>query len=102
MEGAAVLRYLRPFVHAVIADHAGNADPVIVKNLGAAFRLAPAVFGYIAPGRNGGLIAKKRHRQDLALLGQALEPFDRDEAIIEIALAGTVPHDIIIQPDEET
>src|SRR6266850_5751243 len=33
----------------------------------------------LAPARDRVLIAPKRQRQDLAILGQALEPFDRDE-----------------------
>ena len=36
---------------------------------------------HVAPGGDGFLIAKERQRQDLAFLGQALEPLDRDEAV---------------------
>src|SRR4051794_28911230 len=59
MNGAAVLWRLRAIVHAVIPDHAGNTQPVIVKNHRAALCLGPAVLRHVAPGGNRGLIAKE-------------------------------------------
>src|SRR5882757_8607156 len=81
VSGAAVLWRLHALVHAVIADHAGDAQPVVFENPRAALALGLAMAGHIAPGLDGGFVAKERQRQDLALLGQALEPLDRDKAI---------------------
>src|SRR6266404_4969646 len=79
--GAAVLGCLGTIVHAVIADHTGNAQPVVFENRRPALALAFAMLSHIAPCRNGRFIAEERQRQDLALFGQAFEPFDRDKAI---------------------
>src|SRR4051794_4153183 len=59
MNRAAVLWRLRAIVHAVIADHPGNTQPVIVENHGATLGLGLAVLGHIAPCGNRGLIAKE-------------------------------------------
>src|ERR1700676_2247552 len=68
-------------MHAVVANHAGDAEAIVFENRRAALALGFAMLRHIAPCRYRTFIAKKRQRQDLALLGQALEPFDRDEAI---------------------
>src|ERR1700680_3614091 len=81
MSGAAVLGGLFAIVHAVIADDACDAQPAIPENRRAALALCPAVLRHIAPCRHGGLIAEYRKRQDLAFLGQALEPLHGNEAI---------------------
>src|SRR5467141_211591 len=81
MRGAAVLWRLRAIVHAVIADYAGNAQPVVFENRCAALALGLAVLRHVAPCRDGGFIAEERQRQDFAFLGQAFEPFDRDKAV---------------------
>jgi hypothetical protein len=47
-------------------------------------------------------IRAPHHEGFLILRSIAQRCVSKDEAIIEIALAGTVPHDIVIQPDEET
>src|ERR1700761_3185486 len=81
MNRATVLRRLRALVHAVVADHAGYADPIIVEDLRAASGLAAAMLGNVAPCLDRRFIAVERQRQELAFLGQALEPFDRDETV---------------------
>ena len=81
VHGTAVLWRLRAIVHAVIADHAGDAQPVIVENRRAPLALRLAVLRHIAPGRDGVFIPEDRQRQDLAGFGQALEPLDRNKAI---------------------
>src|SRR5260370_6330544 len=81
MNEAAVLWCLGTIVHAVIADHAGNAQPVVFENRRATLALAFAMLRHVAPRREGIFITEKRQRQDLALLGQTLESLDRDKAI---------------------
>jgi hypothetical protein len=56
---AAVLGRLRAFVHAVVADHAGDAQPIILENGGAALGLSPAMLRRIAPFFDRGLVAEK-------------------------------------------
>src|SRR5450631_4746154 len=77
----AVLWRLRAFCHAIVPDNAGDAQPVIIENPGTPFGLGFAMLGNVAPCRDGLLVAEERQRQDLAFLGQAFKPFDRDEAI---------------------
>jgi hypothetical protein len=60
VNGAAVLRCFRPIVHAVIADHAGNTEPVVLKYLCTALGLVLAMLRYIAPRRKRLLIAEDR------------------------------------------
>ncbi len=81
VNGAAVLRCLRAIVHAVIADYAGNTEPIVLEDFRPAFGLVFAMQRHIAPCGEGIFIAEKRQRQDLALVGQALEAFDRDKAV---------------------
>src|ERR1700682_5955020 len=81
VRGPAVLWCLRAICHAVVPHDSGDAQPVIIENPGAPFGLALAMLANFAPSRDGLLVAEERQRQDLALLGQAFEPFDRDEAI---------------------
>jgi len=81
VNGAAVLRGLRTIVHAVVADYAGNAQPIVLKDFRPALGLVLAMLRHIAPCRKRLFIAEKRQRQDLALLGQALEAFDRDKSV---------------------
>src|SRR5882757_3848508 len=78
---AAVLWRLRALVHAVVPDHTGNTKPVVLEDLRAALGLGLAMPRHVAPRLHGCLIPKKRQRQHLALLGDALEPFHRDEAV---------------------
>src|SRR5205807_2854251 len=81
MKGAAIRWRLRALVHAVVANDTGNTDSIILEDLRAAFGLALAVLRHVAPRFNGGLIAEKRQRKQFSLLGEALEPLDRDEAV---------------------
>src|ERR1700731_581681 len=81
VRGPAVLWRLRAIGHAVVPDDAGNTQPVIIENPGTPLGLGFAMLGNVAPCREGLLVAEERQRQDLAFLGQAFEPFDRDEAI---------------------
>jgi hypothetical protein len=55
--------------------------PVIGKDLAPPGRLGAAMFLSFAPCGDGCLIAEERQRKNLAGLGQALEPFDRDKSI---------------------
>jgi hypothetical protein len=43
--------------------------------------LSAAVFHYITPSGNRGIVAEERERENLAGLGQALKTFDRDKSI---------------------
>jgi hypothetical protein len=62
-------------------DNGSNAKPVIGKDLAPPGCLSPAMVLSLAPSGDGCLIAEEREREDLAGLGQALEPLDRDKAI---------------------
>src|SRR5258708_818097 len=59
VSGAAVLWCLRTIVHAVIADHTGDAQPVVFEDRRTALALGLAVLCHIAPCRNGSFIAEK-------------------------------------------
>src|SRR6266849_8495430 len=63
------------------ADYAGNTQPIVLEDLRPALGLVFAMQRHIAPCGESILIAEKRQRQDLALLGQALEAFDRNKAV---------------------
>src|ERR1700733_15771128 len=60
VSGAAVLWRLSAIVHAVVADYAGDAQPVIRENRRAALALGLAVLRHIAPCRDSLLIAEDR------------------------------------------
>src|SRR5580704_5165250 len=75
------LRRLGAFVHAVVAHDLGDAQAIVAKDAGAAGALGLAVLLVAAPARDRRFVAPEGQRQDLAFLGQALEAFDRDEAI---------------------
>src|SRR3954452_10436095 len=78
---AAVLWRLLAIIHAVVADDAGDTQVIIGEDFCAALGLGAAVLHRVAPGLHGRLVPPERHRQDLALVGQALETLDRDEAV---------------------
>src|SRR5258708_13999637 len=78
--GAAVARCLRAFVHPVIADHAGNTQPVILENLSSPLALGDAMLRRIAPGCDRVLVTEQRQRQYFAGLGQTFEALHRNEA----------------------
>src|SRR3981081_4032900 len=81
VNGETILGCLLALIHAVVTNDAGNTKPVVFEDLGSPLGLTFAVLSHIAPRRNGGFTAEQRQRQDLAFLGQALETFDRDEAV---------------------
>src|SRR5882757_927364 len=81
VRGAAVLWRLRAVFHAVVPDDAGNTQPVIIENPGTPPGLGLAMLGNIPPCRDRLFVTEERQRQNLAFLGQALEPFDRDKAV---------------------
>src|SRR5258706_4394253 len=81
VRGPAVLWCLRAICHAVVPDDTGNTQPVIVEDRGTPFGLGLAMLGNVAPCRDGLFVTEERQRQNLAFLGQAFEPFDRDKAI---------------------
>src|ERR1700677_2168317 len=76
VRGAAVAWRCGSVVHAVVADHAGDPQPIFGARLGSATDLGAAMRLEIAPRFERGFIAKERQREDLAGLGQALEPLD--------------------------
>ena len=59
VRGAAVLWRLCTVVHAVIADDAGDAQPLIVENRFAALALGCAMLRHVASGRDGLLISEE-------------------------------------------
>src|SRR5258705_12461553 len=65
VNGAAVLRCLRTIVHAVVADYAGNAEPIVLEDFRPAFGLVFAMQRHIAPCRKRLFIAEKRQRRIL-------------------------------------
>src|SRR5450631_746577 len=81
VRGPAVLWRLCAIRHAVVPHDTSDAQPVIIENPGTPLGLGFAMLGNVAPCRDGLLVAEERQRQDLAFLGQAFKPFDRDEAI---------------------
>src|SRR5688572_19483132 len=76
-----ILRRLRSLIQPVIPHHAGDAQAIIAEDAAAALGLRGAVLGDIAPARDRVLVAPEGEGEDLALVAQALEPLDRDEAV---------------------
>ena len=81
MAAAAVGRRLFPFMHAIVAHHAGDAQPVIVEHALPAFGLRRTVRFELPPLRQRRLIAKKRQRQQFARVAEAAETFDGNKAV---------------------
>src|SRR5215470_18006230 len=77
----AVRRRLRTLVHAVVANDAGDAQPIIPEQLTAALCLRAPVLGERAPPPDRVLVAKEREREDLPRIGDALKTLDRNEAV---------------------
>src|SRR4051812_43027421 len=67
--------------HAVVPDHSGDAEPIVLEDLRAPRRLRGAVGIEPSPLLDGLLIAPEGEREDLSGLGQALETFDGNEAV---------------------
>src|SRR5688500_20361339 len=76
-----ILRCLRSFVHSIITHHARDAQAIVREDAGAAFGLRGAMLWHVAPLGDSLLVAPEGEGEDLALLGQALEALDRDEAV---------------------
>ena len=81
VEGDAVGWCLGAVVHAVVADHAGDAQAVVSKVGFSSAGLCPTMSFELSPADDCLLVAPKRQRQDLAGLGQTFEAFDRNEPI---------------------
>src|SRR3970282_1646321 len=77
----AVGRRLPSVGHAVVADHARDAEPIVGENAGPALRLRKAMPLELAPAFDRLLIAPDRKRQHLALVCETFEPLDRDEPV---------------------
>src|SRR5215469_5969948 len=78
---AAVGRSLGALRHAVVTDDGRNAQSVIAEYLRSALGLRQAVPFDLPPLGDRRVVAPERQRQDLARIGQALEPLDRDESV---------------------
>ena len=59
MNGGAVLGRLGTVVHAVIADHAGDPQPIVLEYGRTAPALGLAMLGYVAPCRNSLFVAEE-------------------------------------------
>src|SRR5215468_12011750 len=79
--GTTVGGNLRAVRHAVVPDHACDAQSVIAEYFAAAERLYAAMRFEISPCIHRRLIAEDREREHFAGLIDALEPLDRDETI---------------------
>jgi hypothetical protein len=94
MNFAAIGRRLVAFEHAVIADDAGDPQAIIGEDAAAAGLLGCPVRLEIAPLLHRRLVSEKGERQQFAAGRQALETFDRDEAVdrfeIGAQLAGEI------------
>ena len=74
-------RCLRALVQAIVAQHLGHTQAVVVKNTRSPRRLRAAVALLLALLRQSALITPERKRQQFAGLCQALETFDADEPV---------------------
>ena len=81
MRAATVLRGLRPFSQAIVANHAGDAQPVVAEYAAAATLLRDAVLFQLAPAFNRGFIAEHRQRKYLAGFAEAFEALDGNETV---------------------
>src|SRR5260221_12114413 len=64
---------LGALAHAVVAQHFGHAQPIVVENAPAPFGLDVTMRFQIAPVAYGFFIAPERERQDFSRLGETLE-----------------------------
>src|SRR5579862_1729822 len=83
---ARIGRCLGALVHAVVAQHLGDAQAVVAKHAVAAGLLGRAVMLDVAPRRHRRLVAPEGKRQELGLVHEALEPLDADEAVDALQL----------------
>src|SRR5262249_3976210 len=68
-------------VHGVIAQDAGDADPVVREHLAASQSLGHPVLFLLPPGVDGLFVAPERQRQQLARLIEAFEALDRNKTV---------------------
>jgi hypothetical protein len=76
MACATIARRLRAILHPIISDDRSDTKPVVGEHLAPSGSLGATMFLDIAPRRDSFLIPEERQREDLARLGQALEPLD--------------------------
>src|SRR5918993_603630 len=81
MRGAAVGRRLATLIHSIIANHRGNAQPVVGKDSAAPLRLHAAMVFEIAPCAHRVFVTPDGKRKILAWRRHALEALYRDEAV---------------------
>src|SRR5690606_16271751 len=77
----AVVRRLGTIFETIVAQHTGDAQPIVAEDTGAALDLGRAVPRLVAPGLHRRLVTPERQRQQLARLDEALESLDRHEAV---------------------
>src|SRR5439155_9616478 len=77
----AVGRRLFAVAQAIVADHRGDTQVVVVENSASSSSLRQSVWLERPPLRNRGFVSKKRKREHFARLVEALEPLDRDKAV---------------------
>src|SRR5688572_5194718 len=76
-----ILRRLRAFVHAVVAQNVRDSQPVVREDRQPSGALSFAMLRHRAPAAHGCFVTPERERQNLARRRQALEPLDREEAV---------------------
>src|SRR5579883_3083274 len=76
-----LLRRLRAVEHAVLSDDFDHGQPIIGEDLVPALALRPLMPIMLAPAPYRVGIAPEGQRENLAFGGEALKPFDRDEAV---------------------
>src|SRR5579885_3903011 len=81
MNDAAVARHLCALVHAIVPDDRGDPQPIIGKNLAAAFCLCNPMLVCAAPILDRRFVSEKGKRKHLARLAKTFEALDRYEAV---------------------
>src|SRR5579859_6013501 len=81
------LRRLIAIVQTVVTDHGGDAEPIVAEQVLASPRLRRPMRLGVAPRGDGLLVAEDRERQNLLRVAQALEAFDRHEAVNRLETA---------------
>src|SRR5689334_3231175 len=76
-----VTRHFLAIEHSIIAQHARHPDTIVGKDAGAPTRLSVTMSFQIAPRLHRRLVAEHRKRKHLALVRQACEALDGDEAV---------------------
>ena len=94
--------------HAVVAHDAGDAQAIVAEHALAAALLRRTVVLDVAPRRDRRFVAPERERQELGVVGQALEPLDAEEPVdvlqLGLQLGGDVEIGLLVavgRPDFE-